>query len=119
VIEGCAGPRGSGVAIRASCGEADGGVRRRVGPVVIGLVAANAGGGQGCVVVIYVTLRALHSEVGAGERKGPCGVIERGVSPAARGVAHGAVSWVAASDVIGIRGPGEIRLVAGVAGGWS
>ena len=75
VVEGCTGPVGCGVACGASGGEADGGVRRCVGPVVIGLVAAYARGGQGCVVVVGVALGALQG--GVGTRQGEYrGVIE-------------------------------------------
>lgn len=52
-----------------------------------------------------------------GQRERPRLVIERGWAPAAGGVAYAAIGGEAGGDVIGGRRPGEVRLVAGVAGG--
>jgi hypothetical protein len=57
VIESCAGPICRGVAGCASCGEANSGVGRAGGAVVVRLMASIATCGQSCVVVIHMALR--------------------------------------------------------------
>src|ERR1035441_8590031 len=116
VIEGDGGPAGRVVAGVASGGESRCDVTGIRGSCEIGLVAAVAGGGQGCVVVIGVALGAGERGMSAGEREDR-GVIEGGGSPVGGRVAKCAVGGEAGSYVIGVGGCGEICLVAAVAGG--
>lgn len=84
--------------------------------VEVCLVAPVAGGGQSCVVVIRVALSAGYGGMGAGERERGGVVIEgRGIPTACR-MAERAIRWEPSRDVIGIGRPGEVRLVAGIAG---
>ena len=45
-------------------------------------------------------------------------MIEGSRSPACGGVAEGAIGGETGCDVVGIGGPGEVRLMARVTGGW-
>ena len=80
----------------------------------IRLMAAVAGRGQRCVVVVGVALRASHRGVGARQREGRGVVIEGGARPIRCGMACGARGGEAHRDVIGVRGPVVIGLVAGI-----
>ena len=119
VVEGCAGPRGCGVACVAGGGESRCGMGGVGGAVPVCLMAAVAGCGQGCVVVIGVALSAGQRSMCAGERECSVVVVEGRGAPAAGGVADGAVGGEAGGDVIGVGGAVEISLMAGVAGGGS
>ena len=61
-----------------------------------------------------MALQARHGDVRAGERKRRVVVIEGSGGPGRSVVARGAGSGEARSYVIGVRGPGVVRLVAGV-----
>lgn len=94
VIESDGGPVCSGVASGAGSGESNRDVIGVRGCVEVFLVAAIACGGQGGEVVVCVALEALDSGMRASERKD--GMIEGRLSPAAGGVAHGAIRGEAA-----------------------
>jgi len=82
------------------------------------LVARIAGRWSRSVIVVCVALSAGHSCVHACQRViRKDGMIKRDVGPVRRGMACITGSRKSRGDVIGIRGPIEIRLVAAVAGG--
>src|SRR5579872_940938 len=87
------------------------------GVVVIRLVAADADGGQGRVIVIHVAVRAMarRSHVRPGQGKGRVVVVEGAIRPSGGVVTQFACSREAGSDVIGICRPGVVLLVTGVA----
>ena len=85
------------------------------GLVEIRLVASVAISRHRCVVVVGVALRARHGSMCAGQRERSFAVIKGGTRPGRRGMARGACGGEVHLDVIGIRGLGEIRLVASVA----
>ena len=76
VIKGGARPIRGAVACGARGWETGCCMRRTVGPCEIGLVAAIAGSGQRCVVVVGMARGASHGGVGAGQREGGVVVIE-------------------------------------------
>ena len=88
VIERGACPRRSGVARVTSRWESSGLVVRIRSRVVVRLMAANAGGRQRCVVIVYVATGARHSRVKPSEREGCVVVVERGRNPRCRVVAY-------------------------------
>ena len=63
-------------------------VRRVVGAVVIGLVAAPAGAAGQAVVVVHVALRALQRGMRTGQSEAGGSVIERGALSSSRVVWH-------------------------------
>ena len=79
------------------------------------LMAAVAGRGQRCVVVVRVASCARHRGVEPGQREGRGVVIEGGARPIGRGMACGARGGEARRDVTGVIGAVVIGLVAGVA----
>ena len=91
MVERRAHPLGGVVAQRAVLREPRGFVRRRVGSVVIGEVAIDAGGAGEAVVVVDVALRALGRGMGAGEREARSGVVEFSAHPLRGVVAQGAI----------------------------
>jgi len=91
VVEGGAGPVGSGVAHGAILRESGCLVRWISGSVVVGLVTVPAGGAGEAEIVVYVALGALQAGVRAGQGEAGCGVIEGGAGPIGGGVASGAV----------------------------
>jgi len=116
VIEWSAGPRRGVMARRARGWEADRRVRRSVGVVEVGFVAAIAVRGKPAgVIVIHVAQCALHGDVRAGQRERRCVVIERCSRPHRNGVAHLTIRREATRDVIGVCRPVVISLMAGVA----
>ena len=113
VVEGGAGPvegRGS-VAKRAVLREAGGFVRRVVGSVEIGLVAAPAGRAVQGVVIIDVTRGALLGGVESHQREARGGVVESGAGPIDHGVAAGTILREARLFVRRVVGVVEIGLV--------
>jgi hypothetical protein len=86
-------------------------------PGEVRLVAAIARGGQRCVVVINVTRRTGNGDVRTCERERRFVVVECRRGPGRGVMASLARGWEARGDVIGICGPGEVRLVAAVARG--
>jgi len=115
VIEGCPGPVRRRVTGGACGGEANSDVIRARRPGVIGFVARIAIGGHCCVVVICMALSARKSRMCARQRKHRS-MIESGRSPGGGRVAESAIRWESRSYVSGIRGSGEVSLVAPVAG---
>ena len=113
VIEGCPGPVRRRVASGACGWETCRRVRRSIGSGVIRLVAGIAIGWHRGVVVICVAGRASHRGMGAGQREDRR-VIEARRRPVRGCVAKAAIGGEAAGNVIGIRGPSEIRLMAGI-----
>lgn len=87
------------------------------GVVVVGLVTANAAGGQGLVVVIDVAIRALPrwDRVRSCEREGRVVVVERGVCPDRRVVAKFALRRESRGLVGRIVRGSVVLLMAGVA----
>jgi hypothetical protein len=114
VIEGCARPVRRAVARIARRREAGACVRRRVGVVVIRLVARDACGigRRQAVIAVHVTSGARHRAVETRQREAGCGVIKRPVTPIRRGVALIAGCWEGRLRVIGIRRAVEVRHVA-------
>lgn len=113
VIERCAGPGRSVMALLASGREAHLGVRRAVGPVEVVLVATDAlrvRAGQ-VVVVVHVTLRTLNSGVRAGERETSCRVVEGRIQPTRGGVALLAGRGESPLHMVGIGRPVKIFYV--------
>ena len=89
MVKGRRGPIGGGMARLARLREPGSRVRRIIGAIEIGEVAADAGrvrGGQ-VVIAIHVALRALQRGVEAGQREPGRRVIERRTAPGRRGVA--------------------------------
>ena len=90
--------------------------RRRVWRIirrlVIRLVTFVAGRWKRRVVVVRMALDAGHGQMRACEREARVVVIERGWTPAARGVADRAISWEAGGHVIRICRPGKVCFVA-------
>ena len=83
VVERCPRPVRSAMADIAGRRESGGRVRRRIGVVVVGLMARNTGrvrGGQ-AVVPVYMALGTRHREVEAGQRKASRRVIESAAAP--------------------------------------
>lgn len=118
VIEGSPGPGRRVMALRAGGREADGRVRRTVRFIEVSLVASVAARRQRAgVVVVHVTGCAGHGHVRAGQRKFRGVVIERGPSPARRGVAKRAIGRESAGNVGRVRGSVEVGLMAGNASG--
>ena len=100
VVEGRGGPGCCGVAEGAIGGESGGHMSGIGGAGKVCLVAAIAGGGQRCVVVVGVALRAGNGDVRAGEREGSVVVIEGGAGPRRCVVAGGASGWEAGRNMI-------------------
>ena len=117
VIEGRGGPSCGVMASCACGGEAYSDVIGACGSGVIGLVAAVAIAWNRRVVVVHVAQRAGNSGMSSGKWE-HCIVVEGRGSPARGSVAEAAIRGEAGGDVVGIRGPGEIGMVTGVAGGW-
>ena len=115
MVESRVRPTDGGMADRAIRRETRGGVRRIVGPVEIGFVAAIAVCRKRCVVVAGVALPANHRNVGASQGKTCLGVIKAGRTPPARGVTVRATGRKPRAHVIGIRCGNKIRLVTGIA----
>jgi hypothetical protein len=118
MVEGRTGP-GSGVMTRRARGwEADGRMGRRIGVVEIGLVATIAVRGKAAgVIVIDVAQSALHGGVRARQRELRRVVIKRCSRPHGNGVAHLTIRRETSRDVIRVRRPVVVSLMAGVAGG--
>ncbi len=85
------------------------------GAVEIRLVARVAIGGQRCVVVVHVALRARHAHVRARQRESRLRVVERRRAPAAGRMALRAVGGESTRQVIRIGGRCEVTFVAAVA----
>jgi len=115
VVESRRSPVTSGVAQSAIGREASRNVSGILCSREIRLVAAVASRGQGCVVAIRVATRAGNGGMSAGQRETRVVVIECRGSPGRRVMACGARRWKARSDVIGVRGPCVIGLMARVA----
>ena len=109
VIESCIQPRGRVVTGLASGRKPGRDVIGVVRSLVIGLVAAIAGGGQRQVIIVYVTLRARHRCVEAGQRECRQVVIERCLQPRSRVVADLASVREANRGVRGIIGRVVVR----------
>ena len=118
VVEGGAGPVKSrrSVAKRAVLREAGGFVRRVVGPVEVGLVAAPAGRAIQRVVIIDVARGALLGGVESRQREAGGGVVETGAGPIDHGVAAGTILRKARLFVRRIIGVVVIGLVTAPAG---
>ena len=121
VVEGGAVPIRRGVAAGAILREVGRLMRRVVGSVVVGLVAAPAGAARQAVVVVHVTLGAQYAGMCAGQREPGSRVVERGAGPVeGRGsVAQGAVLRESGGLVRRVGGPievGEMAVDAGCAG---
>jgi hypothetical protein len=105
------------MADRAICWETGRDVIGICCPSEISLVARVAGRRCVCVIVICVALDTGKSGVSSRQRVVSIGcVIERDGGPVARVVASVARGGECRGNVVGIRGPGEISLVAAVAG---
>lgn len=114
VIERRPCPCGCRMARVASRREAGRSVVRVGSAIPVRRVAAVAVCGQGCEVIVGVARRTSERGVCARQRKYRR-VIERGRAPGGGRVTDRAIRWEPRGDVIGIRGSGEICLVAGVA----
>ena len=119
VVERRRGPARGRVALRAvrrECGGV-GRVRRIRGPVVVRLVAADAGCRQRTrVVIVGVAAGARHCRVRARQWERCVVVVERRGCPACGVMALRAIRREARGHVVWIGRPGEVRLVAGIAG---
>jgi len=87
------------------------------GSAEVCLVAPVASGGQGCVVVVDMALRASDGNVRASQRERRVVVIEGGPSPGGCGVASLAGGGETRRDVGRSSGCVEVCLVASVASG--
>ena len=81
VIEGRAGPSRRCVAVLAGRREPGGGVLGIVRPLVIGLMATVAVGGETRIVIVYVAARAGNGNVSTSERKRRVVVVKCSGSP--------------------------------------
>ena len=120
VIEECAGPGGCVVAVLA-CGWKElwlRGVAGIRGFVVIGLVAADADGWQGCVIVVHVAIGALprRNFVRSGKGEGRVVVVKGGIGPDCRVVTQLALCGKAGRNVSGTGGAAVVLLVTRVTG---
>jgi len=86
------------------------------GPVKVFLVAAVTGGRHGFVVVVDMAQGAGHGGVRANQREYR-GVIEGRGGPDRGVMAESAIGRESRCNVVGIGGPGEVFVVASVAGG--
>ena len=121
VIKGRARPVRGAMADIAGRWEAGARVGRRIGVVVVGLMARNAGRVRGSqsVVPVHVALRAGHREMEARERKPGRRMVKRAAAPVGRGVALIACRREPCLRVIRSRGPLvvlQMALGAGPAG---
>ena len=101
VIEDRAGPRRSGVADGACCGESNLGVVGTRCPVVVRLVARIAVGRNRLEVVVGVALHARNCGMCASQREDR-GVIEVRGTPGGRGVAKSTTGWKSRVNMIRI-----------------
>ena len=119
VIEGGARPGGCVVAVLARVGEELrlGRVARIGGVVVVSLMASDAGGRKGGVVVVDVAFGTLpwRNRMGSRQRESGVVVIESRVGPDGRVVTQLAGSWESRSRVRRIRRARVVRLVARIA----
>ena len=91
VVERRSRPVRGGVAGIASDRETGGFVRRIIGAVVISLVAVDAGRAVQAVIVVDVTLQALHGGMESGEREACRRMVEGGTGPVGGGVTQSTV----------------------------
>ena len=118
VIKRCPGPVRCAMAHITSCREPCGRMRRRIGAVVVRLVARNTGrvrSGQ-AVIPVHVALTARHREVKARQRKSSGRMVECAATPIRRRVALVASLREACLRVVRIGGSlivGQVTLYTG------